>query len=64
MLSTRLGVAAARLILDEQYGYMVAIVNNKVKKVPLADVAGKLKTVSPDDQIIKEAKLLGLSFGD
>ena len=64
VLSTRLGVAAARLILDEQYGYMVAIVNNKVKKVPLADVAGKLKTVSPDDQIIKEAKLLGLSFGD
>ena len=64
VLSTRLGVAAAKLILDDQYGYMVAIVNNKVKKVPLADVAGKLKTVSPDDQIIKEAKLLGLSFGD
>ena len=64
VLSTRLGVAAARLILDEQYGYMVGIVNNKTKKVPLQDVAGKLKSVSPDDQFIKEAKLMGISFGD
>ena len=43
---------------------MVGIVNNKVKKVPLGEVAGKLKMVSPDDQIIQEAKLMGLSFGD
>ena len=64
VLSTRLGVAAAKLILEEQYGYMVAIVNNKTKKVPLKDVAGKLKTVAPDDQLVKEAKLLGISFGD
>ena len=64
VLSTRLGVAAAKLILDEQYGYMVGIVNNKIKKVPLGEVAGKLKMVSPDDQIIKECKLLGLCMGD
>ena len=64
VLSTRLGVAAAKLILEDQYGYMVAIVNNKTKKVPLKDVAGKLKTVAPDDQLVKEAKLLGISFGD
>ena len=64
VLSTRLGVACAKLILEEQYGYMVGIVNNKTKKVPLKDVAGKLKTVSPDDQLVKEAKLLGISFGD
>ena len=64
VLSTRLGVAAAKLIMDEEYGYMVGIVNNKTKKVPLKDVAGKLKMVSPDDQFVKEAKLLGISFGD
>ncbi len=64
VLSTRLGVSAAKLILEEQYGCMVAIVNNKIKKVPLKDVAGKLKTVAPDDQLVQEAKLLGISFGD
>ena len=36
---------------------MVGIINGKVKKVPLGDVAGKLKMVSPDDQLIKEAKM-------
>ncbi len=64
VLSTRLGVAAAKLILEGQYGYMVAIVDGKIKKVPLEECAGKLKAVSPDDQIVQEAKLLGLSFGD
>ena len=28
------------------------------------EVAGKLKMVSPDDQIIRQAKLTGISFGD
>ena len=64
VLSTRLGAAAAQLILKEEYGYMVGIVNGKCKKVPLAEVSGKLKMVSPDDQIIRQAKLTGISFGD
>ena len=33
-------------------------------KVPLKDVAGKLKTVDPNSDIIKEARMLGISFGD
>ena len=64
VLSTRLGVAAAKLILEDQYGYMVGIINNKTKKVPLKDVAGKLKVVEPNDQFVKEARLMGISFGD
>ena len=64
VLSTRLGAEAANLILKEQYGYMVGIINGKVKKVPLGEVAGKLKGVSPDDQLIQHAKLIGISFGD
>lgn len=64
VLSTRLGAAGANAILNKEYGYMIGIVNGKTKKVPLEDVAGKLKAVSPDDQIIKEAKLIGISFGD
>lgn len=64
VLSTRLGAEAAQCILDKEYGCMVGIVNGKAKKIPLEDVAGKLKMVSPDDQLIKEAKLIGISFGD
>lgn len=52
------------MIVKGEYGYMVGMVNGKCKKVPLGEVAGKLKMVSPDDQIIKQAKAVGISFGD
>lgn len=64
VLCTRLGAAAGQLILDEEYGYMVGMVNGETKKVPLQDVAGKLKMVEPDSKMIREAKLIGISFGD
>ena len=64
VLCTRLGAAAAKAIMDEDYGCMIAMVNGNTKRVPLADVAGKLKTVEPDCQMIKEAKRIGISFGD
>ena len=64
VLSTRFGAAAAELILKEDYGYMVAIKNGQIKKVPLAEVAGKLKMVDPNSDIIKEARMTGISFGN
>ena len=64
VLSTRFGAAAAELILNEEYGYMVGIQNGEIVKVPLEEVAGKLKMVDPEDQMIKEAKRIGISFGD
>lgn len=43
---------------------MVGYKDREIVKVPLADVAGKLKYLSPDASIIQEAKMLGISFGD
>ena len=51
-------------IMEEDYGNMIAMVNGKTKRVPLGDVAGKLKSVDPECQMIKEAKSMGISFGD
>ena len=64
VLCTRLGAEGARAIMEEDYGNMIAMVNGKIKRVPLEDVAGKLKMVDPDSQIIKQAKYVGISFGD
>ena len=64
VLSTRIGAGAAEAILDEEYGIMIGVINGKIKRVPLADCAGKLKMVSPKDQIVKAAKQIGISFGD
>lgn len=64
VFASRLGAEAGRLILDNQYGFMVGYKNREIVKVPLEDVAGKLKAVEPDATIVQEAKLLGISFGD
>lgn len=64
VISSRLGAAAARLIIKEKYGYMVGFKNGEIVPVPLSEVAGKLKMVDPDSSIIKEAKGLGICFGD
>ena len=64
VLSTRLGAKAAELIMNGEFGYMVAVKNNRIDKMPLQEVAGRLKMVEPDSDIVKEAKTIGISFGD
>lgn len=64
VLSSRLGAAAGELILRKEYGYLVAMINNETTKVPLSEIAGKLKMVDPKGSIVKETRLLGISFGD
>ena len=64
VFASRLGAEAGRLILEGEYGFMVGYRNREIVKVPLEDVAGKLKMLDPDSTIIKEAKMLGISFGD
>lgn len=63
VLSTRLGAAAAEAILDGEFGCMIGVKKNEMVRVPLSEVAGKLKYVDPKSSIIKEAELTGISFG-
>lgn len=64
VLSSRLGTTAAQMIYRGEYGVMVAIRNRVITSVPLEEVAGKLKQVDPASDVIGEARLLGISFGD
>lgn len=64
VFASRLGSEAGKLILDNQYGFMVGYKNREIVRVPLEDVAGKLKTVDPGATIVQEAKMLGICFGD
>lgn len=64
VISSRLGAQAAELIKQGKFGYMVGIQNNEIVPVPLSEVAGKLKMVDPGCSVVKEAKNLGICFGD
>lgn len=64
VLSTRLGAKAAELICQGTFGCMVGVRNNQVVPVPLSEVAGKLKSVPIDNDVIASARSIGVSFGD
>ena len=64
VFASRLGAEAGRMILEGKYGYMVGYKNREMVRVPLKEVAGKLKMVSPDAAIVKQAEMLGISFGE
>ena len=64
VLSSRLGAEAALMIIEKDYGKLVGIKHDELVRIPLEEVAGKLKMVDPDSSIVKEAKALGISFGD
>ena len=64
ILATQFGVYAAQLIKEEHYGMTVAKVGGTITANPLAEIAGKTKFVTPDDQLVAAARNLGISFGD
>lgn len=64
VFASRLGSEGGKMAVDEEYGFMVAYRNREIVKVPLEEAAGKLKLVDPNSTIIKEARMLGISFGD
>lgn len=64
LLATRLGAAAADLVADGEFGFMVASHGEGTEPVPLADVAGKVKLVPEDHAWIAAARKVGTGFGD
>ncbi len=63
VLATRYGAAAADMIAQKNYGIMVAIKDNRIVPVPLADVSGKLKLVEHNNPMVIQAQNMGTSFG-
>jgi 6-phosphofructokinase 1 len=64
VLATRYGSAAADMIAERDFGKMVALKNDEIVSVPLADVAGHIKLVEPDNPLVVQAKNMGTSFGE
>ena len=63
-LGTLLGGHAAKLINDGKFGRMVAVKGiDVITDVPLKDVAGKLRLVTPDHIMLKQGKRMGISLG-
>ena len=62
-LSTRIGAKAAELISKGEFGRMVCIKDGKTDSQPLSEVAGRLKLVMPDNELLIRGRQMGLCFG-
>ena len=54
VLSTRFGIGAIDAVHDGAFGTMVAMQGDRIVRVPLDDIAGRLKTVDPElfDEVV------------
>jgi len=65
LLSLRFGAAAVRLVDEKKFGCMVALDPPYIKAVPLEQVIGQTKQVSPEsNDIVLTARDIGICFGD
>ena len=64
VIGQQFGVRAVELAADGMFGRMVSYRFGSVTDVALADAVNRRRTVSPDHQILRHARALGLFLGD
>jgi 6-phosphofructokinase len=64
LISLRLGTAAVRALADGFDGVMIAYKGDIISYVPIDEIAGKMKMVASDHDVLCTARELGISFGD
>jgi 6-phosphofructokinase 1 len=64
ILATRFGARAVELIMEGQFGTMVAFHPPDIVAVPLEKVVGRTRNVPLDFDVIRTARAMGISLGD
>lgn len=64
LISLRFGAAAIRALADEDFNRMIVMQQNEIKRIPLADVAGKTKLVKVHSDTVLTAREIGICLGD
>ncbi len=62
-LSTRMGGHATELIANGQFGRMVRVKGGEISSIPLEEVAGNLKLVTEDEDLVVQGRRMGICFG-
>ena len=62
-LATRMGGHATELIAQGNFNRMVAMKGNDIISVPLEEIAGRLKTVPVDHDLVVQGRRMGICFG-
>jgi 6-phosphofructokinase 1 len=63
ILASRFGSEAVHLAYKGTFGQMVALQGNEIGNVPIKDVAGRVRKVTPESSLLKTALSLDTSLG-
>ena len=64
VLATQYGVKAFEMVLNGDFGQMVAFKNNQITQVSLLEATKSYNYVDKDSYLIRTARGVGISFGD
>ena len=64
MLATRFGAYAVELVMQEEFGTMVAFRPPDIIGVPLESVVGRTRTIPPGFDVVRAARSMNISLGD
>ena len=64
LLGTRFGVAAVNLVADVDFGRMISLECGQIVSAPLKKTIAHQRFVQPDGDRVRDAKAIGVSFGE
>jgi 6-phosphofructokinase 1 len=64
LISLRLGAAAVRAVEDGDFGKIVMLQNGEIVRVPIEEIAGKMKKVPLDGDTLQTARDIGICLGE
>ncbi len=64
ILASQFGVKAFEMVLSAEYGKMVSYKHPKIVSIPIKEAIAAYNTIKQDDQLLRTARGLGISFGD
>jgi 6-phosphofructokinase 1 len=64
VLATRFGCHAFELLMAGQFGRLVVQQAGRIDSVPISEVAGKVRTIPLDSEVLRAARTIGTSFGE
>lgn len=64
LISLRFGAAAIRCIQEHDYNKLVVLQDNKLTRIPITSIEGKMKSVPLESDTVQTAREIGICLGD
>jgi len=64
LISLRFGAAAIRCVQEGDFNKLVVLQDNKLTRIPITSIEGKMKSVSLESDTVQTARDIGICLGD